>query len=92
MEVYVGEARIPRKNVRRLLQAIGGYVGLYISALDEEGAGIEEEIKKLEEGKVYELTSVEVSGIVKVKSIKREKREESGRKIYIFNIELQIIA
>lgn len=92
MSVDIGKAKLPKRYVRRVLRALGGYVGIYLSALDKDGVLIEKELEKIEEGKVYDFHSMETSGIVKVKNIKKEIREEAGRKIYVFSIELQIIA
>jgi len=91
-EIEIGDVKIPRKYVRHIITAIGGYVSVYGAALDADGAKIEGELSKLKKDNVYQLYSTDVSGIVKVKEIKVDKKTESGRDIHIFNVSLQIIA
>ena len=92
MSVQIGPVTIERKYVRYVLTAIGGSVRILAAALDDEGETIEKKLSGIKKDEVYQLISMEVSGIVKVKAINVDKKIESGKTVYIFNIALQLIA
>lgn len=92
VDVDIGDLRIDAKYVRKIVQGIGGSVGINLSALDESGKELRQRISILKMSEIYDFHAGGISGIVKLKNITPFEKAEGNHIIYIFEFELQIIA